>query len=75
MDWRLGGLAGRSTSFQLHPRLVLENLALRFKKLRGYDHIWSVRVNEQCRAVGERHGNTMTCVRVGTHDEFDNLFG
>ena len=27
--------------------------SLRFKKLGGYDHIWSVRVNEQYRAVGE----------------------
>ena len=49
--------------------------SLRFKKLGGYDHVWSVRINEQYRAVGERHGNTITWVWVGTHNEFDHLFG
>ncbi len=49
--------------------------SLRFKKLSGYDHIWSVRINEQYRAIGERHGDTITWVWVGTHNEFDNLFG
>ena len=33
--------------------------SLRFKKLGGYDSIWSVRTNEQYRAVGERHGDTI----------------
>ncbi|MGA2173888.1 MAG: hypothetical protein ABSH38_02785 [Verrucomicrobiota bacterium] len=45
------------------------------KKLSGYDHLWSVRINEQYRAIGERHGDTMVWVWVGTHNEFDNLFG
>jgi hypothetical protein len=49
--------------------------SLRFKKLSGYDHVWSVRINEQYRAVGERHGDTMIWVWVGTHNEFDHLFG
>ncbi len=49
--------------------------SLRFKKLSGYDHIWSVRINEQYRAIGERHGDTMVWVWVGTHNEFDNFFG
>jgi mRNA-degrading endonuclease RelE of RelBE toxin-antitoxin system len=38
-------------------RLFAENPghpSLRFKKLGGYDHIWSVRITEQYRAVGER---------------------
>jgi len=52
-----------------------EHPSLRFKKLGGYDHVWSVRINEQYRAIGERHGDTITWVWIGTHNEFDNLFG
>ena len=49
--------------------------SLRFKKLGGYDHVWSVRVNEQYRAVGERTGDTISWAWIGTHNEFDKLFG
>jgi hypothetical protein len=48
--------------------------SLRFKKLGGYEHIWSVRVNEQYRAVGERQGDTISWLWIGTHNQFDNLF-
>jgi plasmid maintenance system killer protein len=48
--------------------------SLRFKKLGGYEHIWSLRVNEQYRAVGERHGDTIWWVWIGTHNQFDKLF-
>src|SRR5690242_5096529 len=36
-----------------------EHPSLRFKKLAGYDNIWSVRINEQYRAVGQRSGDTI----------------
>lgn len=49
--------------------------SLRFKKLAGHDHVWSVRINEQYRAVGERDGDTIVWAWIGTHNEFDNLFG
>lgn len=49
--------------------------SLRFKKLGGYGHVWSVRVNEQYRAVGERTGDTISRAWIGTHNEFDKLFG
>jgi len=49
--------------------------SLRIKKLGGYDHVWSVRINEQYRAVGERDGDTMVRAWIGTHNEFDHLFG
>ena len=49
--------------------------ALRFKKLGGHDHVWSVRINEQYRAIGELRGDTIIWVWVGTHNEFDNRFG
>ena len=49
--------------------------SLRFKKLAGYDDIWSVRINEQYRAIAERQGDTVTWVWIGSHNEFDKLFG
>lgn len=52
-----------------------EQPSLRFKKLGGYEQVWSVRGNEQYRAIGERKGDTIVWVWVGTHNEFDKLFG
>jgi plasmid maintenance system killer protein len=49
--------------------------SLRFKKLAGYDHIWSVRINQQYRAIGQRDGERMTWVWIGTHNDFDRMFG
>ncbi len=48
---------------------------MRFKKLGGYENIWSVRVNEQYRAVGERKGDTIVWACIGSHNDFDKLFG
>ena len=48
--------------------------SLRFKKLQGSDNIWSVRINDQYRAVGVRSGDTIQWLWIGTHNEFDNLF-
>ena len=50
-----------------HPSLC-------FKKLRGHNDVWSVRVNDQYRAVGVRFGDTIEWIWIGTHNEFDNLF-
>ena len=58
-------------------RLFLENPShpsLRFKKLGGYEDIWSVRITEQYRAVGERRGDTVIWFWIGTHNEFEKLF-
>jgi len=49
--------------------------SLRFKKLAGYDAVWSVRINEKYRAVGERKGATIVWIWIGTHNDFENLFG
>ena len=49
--------------------------SLRFKKLAGYEDVWSVRINEQYRAVGERSGDSVVWVWIGSHNEFDKLFG
>ena len=51
-----------------------EHPSLRFKKLQGGGEIWSVRINEQYRAVGVRSGDTMEWIWIGTHNEFDHLF-
>ena len=59
-------------------RLFEENPAhpsLRFKKLAGHDCIWSVRINDSFRALAERNGDTMTWFWIGSHNEFDKLFG
>jgi hypothetical protein len=58
-------------------RVFVENPdhpSLFFKKLRGRDDVWSVRVNEQYRAVGVRSDDTIEWIWIGTHNEFDNLF-
>jgi len=48
--------------------------SLRFKKLQGYDNVWSVRITEQYRAVGERKGDTIEWAWIGSHNEFDSKF-
>ena len=49
--------------------------SLRFKKLQGYDNVWSVRISEQYRAVGERkairssgHGSDRTMSSTASFD-------
>jgi hypothetical protein len=49
--------------------------SLRFKKLQGYDDVWSVRISEQYRAVGERKGERIEWAWIGSHNEFDSKFG
>jgi len=49
--------------------------SLRFKKLSASEHIWAVRINEQYPAVGERRGDTIVWFWIGTHNDFDKLFG
>ena len=74
MRWTRGcaRLHGRLTpSFAKDPG----HPSLRFKKLAGYEQVWSVRINEQYRAVGERDGDTVVWVWIGSHNDFDKLFG
>jgi len=49
--------------------------SLRFKKLGGHDDLWTVRISEQYRAVGERRGDAMIWLWIGSHNDFDKLFG
>ena len=52
-----------------------EHPSLRFKKLQGGGEFWSVRITDQYRAVGVRSGDTVEWIWIGTHNDFDNLFG
>lgn len=56
--------------FREHP----DHLSLRFKKLGGYPDVWSVRINDQYRAVGRRSGDMVVWFWVGTHNAFDKMF-
>lgn len=47
------------------------NAALHFKPLIG--DIWSVRVNQNYRALGRRRGNLIVWFWIGTHAEYDQL--
>ena len=49
--------------------------SLRFKKLAGHPNLWSVRVTLDVRAVGQREGETIIWVWIGSHKEFDARFG
>ncbi|EDY18973.1 conserved hypothetical protein [Chthoniobacter flavus Ellin428] len=48
--------------------------ALHFKKLEGYEGVWSVRINKQYRGVGHRQGDTIEWFWIGTHNDFDKAF-
>lgn len=48
--------------------------SLRFKKLAGYADVWSVRISAQYRAVGQRNGDDITWVWIGSHNDFDKAF-
>ncbi len=45
--------------------------SLHFKEL--YRDLWSVRVNDQYRALGRRRGEMIVWFWIGTHAEYDRL--
>ncbi len=47
------------------------NSSLQFKHL--FDNVWSVRINQQYRGMGLRHGNMIVWFWIGTHAEYDQL--
>lgn len=46
---------------------------LEFKKLPPYADIWSVRVTQDYRAVGQRQGELIVWFFIGTHGDYDAL--
>jgi len=47
------------------------NAALHFKPLVG--DVWSVRINQNYRALGRRRGSFIVWFWIGTHAEYDQL--
>jgi hypothetical protein len=47
------------------------NPGLHFKLL--HDDVWSVRVNQNYRALGRRRGNLIVWFWIGSHAEYDGL--
>jgi hypothetical protein len=45
--------------------------ALHFKEL--FPDVWSVRINQNYRALGRRRGNLVVWFWIGTHAEYDQL--
>jgi hypothetical protein len=45
--------------------------SLRFKPLR--DDLWSVRINQNYRALGRRNGASIVWFWIGTHADYDRL--
>jgi hypothetical protein len=65
----------QETARQMY-RLFMSNPghpSLEFKKLPPHDDIWSVRVNAQYRAIGQRSGERVVWFFIGTHAEYDAL--
>ena len=62
--------SGPMRSFAHKP----DHPSLRFKKLGGCADVWSVRINDQYRAVGRRSGDTVVWFWIGTHNAFDKMF-
>jgi len=58
--------------------LWLENHShpsLQFKKLQGYKDLYSVRINQSYRAVGRVKDDTIYWFWIGSHADFDDIFG
>jgi hypothetical protein len=47
--------------------------SLRFKKVHPELPIYSVRINRDCRAVGQLDGDTVVWFWIGSHSEYDRL--
>jgi hypothetical protein len=54
---------------------IRDTIRFNSKSARGYSDYWSVRVSRDIRTVGKRTGDTIEWAWIGTHNEFDKLFG
>lgn len=48
---------------------------LQFKRIHGYESVYSVRVGLGWRALGLLEGDTITWFWIGSHAEYDKLIG
>jgi hypothetical protein len=49
--------------------------SLRFRRLRGSDERFTIRVGDHYRALGRLAGEQMIWVWIGTHSDYDRLTG
>jgi len=49
--------------------------SLRFRRLRGSQDRFTIRVGDHYRALGRLRAETMTWVWIGTHSDYDRLAG
>ena len=57
-------------------RLFLDNPrhgSLQFKRVRGRRNVYSARVDDNFRVLGELNGDTITWHWIGPHDEYDRM--
>lgn len=47
------------------------NASLHFKPL--FTNVWSIRINQNYRALGRRNGNLIVWFWIGTHADYDEL--
>ena len=47
--------------------------SLRFKKLANHDDIWSVRINNDYRAIGRWRDNTILWFFIGSHADYEKF--
>ena len=74
-SYRVLSAAAQTQARQAY-RLFRENPnhpSLRFKKLNSTLSLWSIRFGDGYRAVGQREGDTVTWIWIGTHQAFDKL--
>jgi len=50
-----------------------EHSSLHFKKLKGNEALWSIRVGRQYRALARRRDNLVVWVWIGHHSDYDRL--
>lgn len=49
--------------------------SLKFKKLKGLQNVYSVRIGLSLRALATRDGNDLLWYWIGTHADYDKLIG
>lgn len=49
--------------------------ALVFKKIGGTSNVWSVRIDDNYRALGKRGADVITWFFVGDHTEYERTIG
>jgi mRNA-degrading endonuclease RelE of RelBE toxin-antitoxin system len=47
--------------------------SLKFKKLPPHEDLWSVRINNDYRAIGQNRGDVMLWFFVGSHADYDKV--